>query len=81
MSNLPPDEITYKLTAAMMLLEMLPDMPADERGDAAWAAHNLVQWAWQKHAGHPPKPLSEDTQSLLAAIAAKSAIEDAKDRS
>lgn len=75
------DEITNKLTAAMMLLEMLPDMPAEERGDAAWAAHNLVQYAWQMHAGHLVKPLSEDTQSLLATIAAKVAIEDAKDRS
>lgn len=68
----------HALISAMMLLEMLPNVAPEQRSEYAWAAHNLVQHAWQTLAGHPVRPLSDETQAILADISMKVAIEDAK---
>lgn len=72
------EEIANPLIDAMMLLEMILEpsygYPADEM---TWAAHSLVQHAWQRSTGREETALPAATKELLAKIHADSAIENA----
>lgn len=72
------EEISNPLIDAMMLLEMILEpsygYPADQM---TWAAHSLVQQAWQRSTGREETALPAATNELLAKIHADSAIKNA----